>query len=89
MPFALDTRSDSFRELILTFYSPKRILQSIRSIRLNSLPAIILPIYFFFVCVCFFCVQRAQTGRGKFISNINDHIGLKPTASIVTIATRQ
>ena len=44
MPFAPDARGDSFKELILTFYSPKRILQSIRSIRLNSLPAIILPI---------------------------------------------
>ena len=51
MPFAPDTRGDSFKELILTFYSPKRILKSIRSIRLNSLPAIILPI-FFCVCVC-------------------------------------
>ena len=44
MHFAPDARGDSFKELILTFYSPKRILQSIRSIRLNSLPAIILPI---------------------------------------------
>ena len=44
MPFAPDARGDSFKEVILTFYSPKRILQSIRSIRLNSLPAIILPI---------------------------------------------
>ena len=34
-------------------------------------------------------VQRTQTGRGKFISNINDHLDLKPTASIVTIATKQ
>ena len=34
-------------------------------------------------------VQRAQTGRGKFISNINDHLGLKPAVSIVTIATRE
>ena len=33
--------------------------------------------------------QRTQTGRGKFISNINDHLGLKPTDSIVTIATRE
>ena len=31
MPFAPDARGDSFKELILTFYSPKRILQSIRS----------------------------------------------------------
>ena len=44
MPFAPDARGDSFKELILTFYGPKRILQSIRSIRLNSLPAIILQI---------------------------------------------
>ena len=44
MHFAPDARGDSFKELILTFYSPKRILQSIRSIRLNYLPAIILPI---------------------------------------------
>ena len=51
MPFAPDARGDSFKELILTFYSPKRILQSMRS--------------------------------------INDYLGLKPTASIVTIATRQ
>ena len=34
-------------------------------------------------------VQRTQTGRGKFISNINDHLGLKPTASMVTISTRE
>ena len=44
MPFAPDARDASFKELILTFYNPKRILQPIRSIRLNSLPAIILPI---------------------------------------------
>ena len=44
MPFAPDARGDSFKELILTFYGPKRILQSIRSIRLNFSPAIILPI---------------------------------------------
>ena len=44
MPFAPDARGDSFKELILTFYGPKRILQSIRSIRLNSSPAIILLI---------------------------------------------
>ena len=44
MPFAPDARGDSFKELILTFYGPKRIVQSIRSIRLNSSPAIILPI---------------------------------------------
>ena len=44
IPFAPDARGDSFKELILLFYSPKRILQSIRSIRSNSLPAIILPI---------------------------------------------
>ena len=44
MPFALDARGDTLKELILTFYSPKRILQAIRSITLNSLPAIILPI---------------------------------------------
>ena len=44
MPSAPDARGDSFMELILTFYSPKRILQSIRSIRLNSLSAIILQI---------------------------------------------
>ena len=44
MPSAPDARGDSFKELILTFYSPKRILQSIRSLRLNSLSAIILPI---------------------------------------------
>ena len=42
MPFAPDARGDSFKELILTFYSPK--LQSIGSLRLNSLSAIILPI---------------------------------------------
>ena len=34
-------------------------------------------------------MQRAQTGRGKFISNSNDHLGLKPTFSIVSIATRR
>ena len=44
MPSAPDAIGDGFKELILTFYSPKRILQSIRSSRLNSLPAIILPI---------------------------------------------
>ena len=44
MPLAPDTRGDSFKALILAFYSPKCILQSIRSIRLNYLPAIILPI---------------------------------------------
>ena len=52
MPFALDARGDTLKELILTFYSPKRILQAIRSITLNSLPAIILPIWLFCVCVC-------------------------------------
>ena len=41
------------------------------------LPRIILPIKLL--------VQRAQTGRRKFISNINDHLGLKPAVSIVTI----
>ena len=44
MPFAPDARGDTLKELILTFCSPKRILQAIRSITLNSLPAIILPI---------------------------------------------
>ena len=44
VPLAPDARGDSFKELILTFYSPICILQSIRSIRLNYLPAIILPI---------------------------------------------
>ena len=44
MPSAPDARGDSFKELVQTFYSPKRILQSIRPIRLNSLSAIILPI---------------------------------------------
>ena len=44
MPFAPDARGDTLKELILTFYSPKRILPAIRSITLNSLTAIILPI---------------------------------------------
>ena len=44
-------------------------------------PGIILLVYLL--------VQRTQTGRGKFISNINDHLGSKPTDSIVTIATRE
>ena len=51
------------------------------SVRLKFSPGIILLVYLL--------VQRTQTGRGKFISNINDHLGLKPTDSIVTIATRQ
>ena len=44
MPFAPDARGDSFKELTLAFYGPKCILQSICSIRLNSAPAIILPV---------------------------------------------
>ena len=69
MPFAPDARGDTLKELILTFYSPKRILQAIRSITLNSLPAIILPIYFFFffVAVCvlffFFCAKSLNRKR--------------------------
>ena len=55
MPFAPDARGDSFKELILTFYSPKRIL----------------------------CAKSPNRKR-KFISNINDHLGLKPTVPIVT-----
>ena len=34
-------------------------------------------------------MQTAQTERGKFISKISDRLGLKPTVSIVTIATRE
>ena len=71
MPFALDTRGDSFKELILTFYSPKRIFQSIRSTRLNSLPAIILPIFFVCVCVCvlflFLCEEPKQEEGSSFL----------------------
>ena len=48
---------------------------------LNFSPSIILPVYHL--------VQRAQTGRKQFISNINNHLGLKPTFSIVTVATGQ
>ena len=71
MPFAPNARGDTLKVLILTFYGPKRIFQAIRSITLNSLPAIILPIWLFVcvrvcvcvcVCVCvffFFNVQRA------------------------------
>ena len=31
-------------------------------------------------------MPRSQAGRGKFITNINDYLGLKPTVSIVAIA---
>ena len=31
-------------------------------------------------------MQTAHTVRGKFVSKLNDHLGLKPTVSIVTIA---
>ena len=70
MPFAPNARCGSFKELILTFYSPKRILQSIRSIRLNSLPAIILPILFFFMCVLFIffvCEEPKQEEGSSFL----------------------
>ena len=70
MPFAPDARGDSFKELILTFYSPKRIFQSIRSTRLNSLPAIILQ-FFFCVCVCvlflFLCEEPKQEEGSSFL----------------------
>ena len=76
-----DATGDTFKELILTFYSIIHITPVSPSIRLNPSPSIILPILLI--------VQRAQSGRGKFISNINGHLDLKATVSIVTIATRQ
>ena len=81
MPFAPDVTCHIFKELLIKFYSPNRISPVNPFIRLNSSPGIILPILLF--------VQRAQTGRGNFIFDINDHLGVKPTVSIVTIATRQ
>ena len=80
MPLAPDARGDSSKELIITFYSPRRISP------LNPLHQVKFAAYYFTNLA--FCA-KTQTGRGKFISNINDYLGLKKTASIVTIATRQ
>ena len=76
MYFAPDVTGDTF-----TFIVQDAKLQSICCVRLNSSPRTILPIKLF--------VQRAQTGREKFISNINDHLGVKPTFYIVTIAIKK
>ena len=48
---------------INNFIVQDALLQSIRCTKLNSSPRIVWPIKIF--------VQRAQTGRGKFISSIN------------------
>lgn len=72
--------SYTFKQLIKAFHSPNRNTQVSPFISLNSSPGIILPIQLF--------VQKAQTGRGKLISNINDCLGTKPTVFIVAIATR-
>ena len=44
MPFAPDARGDSFKKLILTFYSPKRILVS----KIITFPMKRVCVFFFF-----------------------------------------